>query len=236
MARRRGGSGSDRSARYHRERIVLLNTSGGASMANDEHVAMLKTARPANARDELIRSRTVRSWRPRIRLCGRFGDRPGVHVACISPLSACIGLRGGFCTQLQAVPPPVFFYQSGGVCGPYGARAAWMKAASGRRIDRARHIALPACGIGERHGGEQRPRIGVLASAVKLSGGGDLDDLAEIHHRTPRKKRRRSTDIRFMATAFRGMKLRYGPDQTDPYGRSPPGLPLAPIPFHRNAL
>jgi hypothetical protein len=51
-------------------------------MANDEHVAMLKTARPANARGELIRSRTVRSWRPRIRLCGRFGDRPGVHVAC----------------------------------------------------------------------------------------------------------------------------------------------------------
>jgi len=69
-------------------------------------------------------------------------------------------------------------------------------------------------------------RIGVLASAVKLSGGGDLDDLAEIHHRTPRKKRRRSTDIRFMATAFRGMKLRYGPDQTDPYGRSPPGCRL----------
>src|SRR5262249_48785079 len=68
-------------------------------------------------------------------------------------------------------------------------RAARMKAASGRRIDRARHIALqhgaraPARGIGERHGGEQRPRIGVLASAMKLSGGGDLDDLAEIHHR-----------------------------------------------------
>src|SRR5262249_47956324 len=68
-------------------------------------------------------------------------------------------------------------------------RAARMKAASGRRIDRARHIALqhraraPARGIGERHGGEQRPRIGVLASAVKLSGGDDLDDLAEIHHR-----------------------------------------------------
>src|SRR5262245_54202569 len=68
-------------------------------------------------------------------------------------------------------------------------RAARMKAASGRRIDRARHIALqhgartPAGGIGERHGGEQRPRIGVLALAVKLSGGNDLDDLAEIHHR-----------------------------------------------------
>src|SRR5262245_64026948 len=36
-------------------------------------------------------------------------------------------------------------------------------------------------------------------------------------------------------SAFRGMKLRYGPDQTDPYRKSPP-LPLAPIPFHRNAL
>src|SRR5262249_24526664 len=30
-----------------------------------------------------------------------------------------------------------------------------------------------------------------------------------------------STDIRLMATAFRGMKLRYGPDQTDPYKRAP---------------
>src|SRR5262249_35816549 len=65
-------------------------------------------------------------------------------------------------------------------------RAARMKAAAGRRIDRARHIALqhgartPARGIGERHGGEQRPRIGVLASAVKLSGGGDLEVLATI--------------------------------------------------------
>jgi hypothetical protein len=40
---------------------------------------------------------------------------------------------------------------------------------------------------------------------------------------TPRKKRRRSTDIRFDATAFRVPRneLRYGPDQTDPYRKSP---------------
>src|SRR5262249_19551814 len=68
-------------------------------------------------------------------------------------------------------------------------RAARMKAASGRRIDRARHVALQhgarpsARGIGERHGGKERPRIGVLARAVELCGGSDLDDLAEIHHR-----------------------------------------------------
>jgi len=49
------------------------------------------------------------------------------------------------------------------------------------------------------------------------------------------QKRRRSTDIRFMQPPFHGMKLRYSPDQTDPYRKNPP-LPLAPIPFHRNAL
>ena len=51
-------------------------------------------ARPANARGELIRSRTVRSWRRRIRLCGRFPYRPTIGGACgmyrppISPVSA----------------------------------------------------------------------------------------------------------------------------------------------------
>src|SRR6516165_8157784 len=39
-------------------------------------------ARPANARGEPIRSRTVRSWRRRIRLCGRFPYRPTIGGAC----------------------------------------------------------------------------------------------------------------------------------------------------------
>ena len=51
-------------------------------------------ARPANARGELIRSRTVRSWRRGIRLCGRFPYRPTIGGACgmyrppIGPVSA----------------------------------------------------------------------------------------------------------------------------------------------------
>src|SRR5215813_12864881 len=51
-------------------------------------------ARPANARGELIRSCTVRSWRRRIRLCGRFPYRPTIGGACgmyrppIGPVSA----------------------------------------------------------------------------------------------------------------------------------------------------
>src|SRR5262245_21842140 len=115
MARRRGGSGSDRSARYHRERIVLLNTSGGASMENDEHVAMLKTARPANARGELIRSRTVRSWRPRIRLCGRFGDQPTIGGAC-GMYQPSIGLyrpSRGFLHTATSGAAPGFFTNRG---------------------------------------------------------------------------------------------------------------------------
>src|SRR5262249_7338648 len=39
-------------------------------------------ARAANARGELIRSCTVRSWRRRIRLCGRFPYRPTIGGAC----------------------------------------------------------------------------------------------------------------------------------------------------------
>jgi len=51
-------------------------------------------ARPANARGQLIRSCTVRSWRRRIRLCGRFPYRPTIGGACgmyrppIGPVSA----------------------------------------------------------------------------------------------------------------------------------------------------
>ena len=42
-----------------------------------------------------------------------------------------------------------------------------------------------AGGVGDRHGGEQRPRIGVLRVRVEGLALGDLDDLAEIHHRHP---------------------------------------------------
>src|SRR5262249_14593725 len=51
-------------------------------------------ARPANARGELIRSCTVRSWTRRIRLCGHFPYRPTIGDACgmyrppIGPVSA----------------------------------------------------------------------------------------------------------------------------------------------------
>src|SRR5262249_13844039 len=131
---------SDRSARYHRERIVLLNISGGASMANDEHVAMLKTARPANARGELIRSRTVRSWRPRIRLCGRFGDRSTIGGAC-GMYQPSIGLyrsRTGYSLHENArisglASADLFLHTatSGGAPGFFYARCAMKRASSG---------------------------------------------------------------------------------------------------------
>src|SRR5262245_12522844 len=67
-----------------------------------------------------------------------------------------------------------------------GERAARMKAAPGRRVDRARHVALQydalafSLRVGHRHRGQQRFRIRVLALPVELAGGSDLDDLAEI--------------------------------------------------------
>src|SRR5438132_1799461 len=64
-------------------------------------------------------------------------------------------------------------------------RAARVEAAAGRRVDGARHVALeqdPLAlhgGIGDRHGGEERLRVGVLRVGVELLRGRDLDDLAE---------------------------------------------------------
>jgi len=160
-------------------------------MANDEHVAMLKTARPANARGELIRSRTVRSWRPS-------------HSA-VRPLRRSAYNRG---CRWQAFMAP--------------GQRGWKLHPEGGLIGLGTSP-CPACGIGERRGGEQRPRIGVLASAAKLSGGGDLDDLSEIHHRTPRKKRRRST---VHGNRVPQNEIALWSRSPDPYGRSPPGCRL----------
>ena len=81
----------------------------------------------ANARGELIRSCTVRSWRRRIRLCGRFPYRPTIGGACgmyrppVGPVSAIEramrmpGFSGlasadfGFLHTARAVPPRLFF-------------------------------------------------------------------------------------------------------------------------------
>src|SRR5229473_2460983 len=70
-----------------------------------------------------------------------------------------------------------------------GVRAAWVKRAAGRRVRGRRHVAgehdaLPLDpGIGHRHGGEERRRVGVARGGVQGCRGGPLDDLAEIHHR-----------------------------------------------------
>src|SRR5262249_2399365 len=89
-------------------------------------------ARAANARGELIRSCTVRSWRRRIRLCGRFPYRPTIGGACgmyrppIGPVSAieraivCMRMPGladlrqpisrGFLHTATSGGAPGFFY------------------------------------------------------------------------------------------------------------------------------
>src|SRR5262249_26969376 len=91
-------------------------------------------ARPANARGELIRSCTVRSWTRRIRLSGRFPYRPTIGGACgmyrpsIGPVSAieraivcekCPDLvdfgqpiSRGFCTQAASGAAPGFFLRA----------------------------------------------------------------------------------------------------------------------------
>jgi hypothetical protein len=68
--------------------------SRGAGTPAESTSRSFGAARPANARGELIRSCTVRSWRRRIRLCGRFPYRPTIGGACgmyrppIGPVSA----------------------------------------------------------------------------------------------------------------------------------------------------
>ena len=70
-------------------------------------------------------------------------------------------------------------------------RAARMEPAARRRVDRRRHVAdehdpLPPVGevrIGDRRGRQQRRRVRVAGAVVERLGVGDLDDLAEVHHR-----------------------------------------------------
>ena len=72
-----------------------------------------------------------------------------------------------------------------------GDGAARMEGASGRRIERAGHIALQdlpptlATRFRDRDGGEQRLSIGVLRVAVERIPIGDLHDPAQVHHRNP---------------------------------------------------
>src|SRR5262249_16723131 len=66
----------------------------GAGTSAESTSGSFGAARAANARGELIRLCTVRSWRRRIRLCGRFPYRPTIGGACgmyrppIGPVSA----------------------------------------------------------------------------------------------------------------------------------------------------
>ena len=72
-------------------------------------------------------------------------------------------------------------------------RAARMEPTTRGRIDRRRDVAakddplaaVGQVGIGYGHGREQRRRVRVTWPLVQLVGGGDLDDLAEVHHRDP---------------------------------------------------
>ena len=67
-------------------------------------------------------------------------------------------------------------------------RAAQMQMAAGRRIDRARHVALqdgavaPRARARHRDRGQQRLRIGVARVGEQFVGRRGLDDAAEIHH------------------------------------------------------
>ena len=67
-------------------------------------------------------------------------------------------------------------------------RAAGVEAASLRRIDRARHVALEddgiavGAGFGQRHGRKQCLGVGMSWRRKDLAARGHLDDLAEIHH------------------------------------------------------
>ena len=70
-------------------------------------------------------------------------------------------------------------------------RTARMKAATRRRMDRARHVSLKdhpfflAIRIGNRNGGEKSAGIRMLRVLVNLVAGGDLHDLSQIHDRHP---------------------------------------------------
>ena len=73
-----------------------------------------------------------------------------------------------------------------------GQRAAGAEAAARRRVDRARDVALepdPLAPTTDRglldvgHRRQQRLRVGVVRRGVERLPVGDLDDLAEVHHR-----------------------------------------------------
>ena len=73
-----------------------------------------------------------------------------------------------------------------------GELAAGAEPATGRRVDRARHVALEADALTAaadrgllhvRNGRDQRLRVRVVRVQVERLPVGDLDDLAEVHHR-----------------------------------------------------
>ncbi len=72
-----------------------------------------------------------------------------------------------------------------------GERAAGTEAAAGRRVDRARHVARQHdpldVATGDRLGvrREECLRVRVQRPQEEILRGGELDDLAEIHHRDP---------------------------------------------------
>ena len=72
--------------------------------------------------------------------------------------------------------------------GGLGDRASRVKPAAARRISRAWNVApdngRPCLLVStlSRHRGQQGLRVGVLGMLVEVLAGGDLDDLAEIHH------------------------------------------------------
>jgi hypothetical protein len=94
-------------------------------------------ARPANARGELIRSCTVRSWTCRIRLCGGFPYRPTIGGACginrLSPIERAIVRRAcEKCPDLADLRQPIFegvFAHSYKRCPPafFTRVASWWK-------------------------------------------------------------------------------------------------------------
>ena len=78
-------------------------------------------------------------------------------------------------------------------CGARLERAARAEAAAGRRVERARHVALEhdavatalRVGVGDDSGREQRLGVGMLGPAEELGTRCELDELAEVHHRDP---------------------------------------------------
>src|SRR5262245_58160611 len=69
--------------------------SRGAGTSVESTSRSFGAARAADARGELTRSRTVRSWRRRIRLCGRFSVSAYIGGAC-GMYRPCIGHRTGY--------------------------------------------------------------------------------------------------------------------------------------------